>query len=276
MGPTAIGKTAYAINLAKKLGTEIISCDSRQFYQELNIGVARPSEEELQAVPHHFIACRSVTNPFNVYSFEQEALQRIEQLFEHYDTVVAVGGSGLYIDALSKGIALLPDPLPGLREQLKQQLLTEGIESFQKQLQQLDPVYYARVDQQNPIRLQRALEVCITAGRPYSELLEQQRPKRNFVIKKTVLSASPEMLRERINRRVDQMIDMGLEDEVRNVTPFRQFNTLNTVGYKEFFEAWDMGNYNTHNIAETIKTHTWQYAKKQLTWIKRDSLADKV
>lgn len=271
MGPTAIGKTAYAIRLAKELGTEILSCDSRQFYQELNIGVARPSEEELKAAKHHFIACRSVENPFNVYSFEQEALQCLEKLFERHDIVVAVGGSGLYIDALCKGIALLPDPKPGLREQLKQQLQAEGIESFQRALQQLDPAYYAIVDKQNPVRLQRALEVCITSGKPYSELIAQQRPIRNFEIKKTVLTASPEELRKRINQRVDLMIEMGLEEEVRQVMKFRHLNTLNTVGYKEFFEAWDQGNHDTQSIAEAIKTHTWQYAKKQLTWIKRDS-----
>lgn len=271
MGPTAIGKTAYAIRLAKELGTEILSCDSRQFYQELNIGVARPSDEELKAAKHHFIACRSVENPFNVYSFEQEALQCLEKLFERHDIVVAVGGSGLYIDALCKGIALLPDPAPGLRAQLKQQLQEEGIESFQKALQQLDPAYYAIVDKQNPVRLQRALEVCITSGKPYSELIAQQRPIRNFEIKKTVLTTSPEELRKRINRRVDLMIEMGLEEEVRQVMKFRHLNTLNTVGYKEFFEAWDQGNHDTQSIAEAIKTHTWQYAKKQLTWIKRDS-----
>lgn len=271
MGPTAIGKTAYAIRLAKELGTEILSCDSRQFYQELNIGVARPSEEELKAAKHHFIACRSVENPFNVYSFEQEALQCLEKLFERHDIVVAVGGSGLYIDALCKGIALLPDPAPGLRAQLKQQLQEEGIESFQKALQQLDPAYYAIVDKQNPVRLQRALEVCITSGKPYSELIAQQRPIRNFEIKKTVLTTSPEELRKRINRRVDIMMEMGLEEEVRQVMKFRHLNTLNTVGYKEFFEAWDQGNHDTQSITEAIKTHTWQYAKKQLTWIKRDS-----
>ncbi len=271
MGPTAIGKTAYAIRLAKELDTEILSCDSRQFYQELNIGVARPSDEELKAAKHHFIACRSVENPFNVYSFEQEALQCLEKLFERHDIVVAVGGSGLYIDALCKGIALLPDPAPGLRAQLKQQLQEEGIESFQKALQQLDPAYYAIVDKQNPVRLQRALEVCITSGKPYSELIAQQRPIRNFEIKKTVLTTSPEELRKRINRRVDLMIEMGLEEEVRQVMKFRHLNTLNTVGYKEFFEAWDQGNHDTQSITEAIKTHTWQYAKKQLTWIKRDS-----
>ena len=271
MGPTAIGKTAYAIRLAKELGTEILSCDSRQFYQELNIGVARPSEEELKAAKHHFIACRSVENPFNVYSFEQEALQCLEKLFERHDIVVAVGGSGLYIDALCKGIALLPDPKPGLRAQLKQQLQAEGIESFQRALQQLDPAYYAIVDKQNPVRLQRALEVCITSGKPYSELIAQQRPCRNFEIKKTVLTASPEEIRERINQRVDLMIEMGLEEEVRQVMKFRHLNTLNTVGYKEFFEAWDQGNHDTQSITEAIKTHTWQYAKKQLTWIKRDN-----
>lgn len=235
--------------------------------------MARPSQEELNSVPHHFIACRSITNPYNVYSFEQEALQRIEQLFEQHDTLIAVGGSGLYIDALTKGVAILPDPLPGLREQLKQQLETEGIACFQRQLKQLDPKYYERVDLKNPVRLQRALEVCITAGRPYSELLEQKQSARNFETKKTVLTAPNDTLRQRINLRVDQMLEMGLEEEVRQLTPFRHLNTLNTVGYKEFYQAWDNGIFDTTTIANTIKNHTWQYAKKQLTWIKRSTKA---
>lgn len=270
MGPTAIGKTAYAIGLAQQLDTEIISCDSRQFYKELDIGVARPSIEELSAIKHHFIACRSITEPYNVYTYEQEALACLENLFNCHNDIVAVGGSGLYIDTICQGIAILPDPLPGLREKLKQQLEQEGIESFQRQLQVLDAAYYQQVDKQNPIRLQRALEVCITSGKPYSELLRQQHPQRNFLIHKIILTAPPETLRQRINRRVDQMFSMGLESEVAKVSAFRHLNTLNTVGYKEFYEAWDSGSHNNEVIASAIKTHTWQYAKKQITWIKRD------
>lgn len=269
LGPTAVGKTAYAIELALRLGTEIVSCDSRQFYNELDIGVARPSPEELSAATHHFIACRSVKNPYNVFSYQEEALQCLEKLFQRYETVVAVGGSGLYVDALAEGIAILPDPAPGLREQLKQQLKQEGIESFQRQLKILDPDYYLQVDLHNPVRIQRALEVCLTAGKPYSEMLRQQRPKRPFSIEKKVLSASPETLRERINRRVDAMMAAGLPEEARTLLPLRHLTPLNTVGYKEFFDAWDHGNNNLDTIASAIKTHTWQYAKKQLTWLKR-------
>lgn len=274
LGPTAVGKTAYAVALATKLHTEIVSCDSRQFYEELNIGVARPTPTELAAVPHHFIACRSVRNPFNVFTYQEEAIRRLETLFQSHDTVVAVGGSGLYIDALCKGIAILPDPAPELRARLKQQLADEGILSFQQQLRQLDPIYYEQVDHKNPIRLQRALEVCLTTGRPYSEVIRQELPRRDFAIEKVVLAATPERLRERINRRVDEMMTQGLDEEARQLLPLRHLTPLNTVGYKEFFSAWDLGNNRLEDIAADIKTHTWQYAKKQITWLKRNSATD--
>lgn len=269
LGPTAAGKTVQAIEWAKRFDTEIVSCDSRQFYQEMDIGVARPSKAELAEVKHHFIACRSIEDPYNVYSYEQDAIKCIERLFEQHDTVIAVGGSGLYIEAICNGIAWLPDPKPGLRESLKAQFEREGIESFQRQLQQLDPSYYRQVDQQNPIRLQRALEVCLTSGRPYSELIaEQKRQKRPFQIERIVVNHEPEVLRDRINQRVELMLESGLEEEVRRLLPYRHLTPLNTVGYKEFFNAWDLGNNDTRAIAEAIKTHTWQYAKKQLTWLK--------
>lgn len=181
------------------LHSEILSCDSRQFYQELNIGVARPSPEELAAAPHHFIANRSVNNPYNVYQYEMEALSLLETLFRKYDTLVAVGGSGLYVDALSQGIALLPDPAPGLREKLQRQLQQQGIQSFQQQLQQLDPEYYAQVDQQNPVRLQRALEVILTSGQPYSQIIRQSQRPRPFRIVKVGLQCDRDIIKQRIN-----------------------------------------------------------------------------
>ena len=274
LGPTAIGKTAYAIQLATALKTEIVSFDSRQFYQELDIGVARPSADELASANHHFIACRSITDPYNVYSYEQEALATLQRLFESHADVVAVGGSGLYADAICHGIAVLPDPLPGLREELQKRLQQEGIESLQHQLKVLDPTYYAKVDLHNPMRIQRALEVCLTSGRPYSQLLQQAPAQRTFNIKMIQLHGDPCTLRERINRRVDQMIDDGLAEEALRLLPFRGLQPLNTVGYKEFYTAWDQGIDDIELIAANIKTHTWQYAKKQITWLKKSRRDD--
>lgn len=264
VGPTAIGKTAFSIELARHLQTEILSCDSRQFYRELDIGVARPSKEELDAARHHFIANRSVTEPYNVYAYEQEALALLEALFERHDIAVAVGGSGLYVDALCQGIAILPDPAPGLRERLQ----NESLESKQKQLQELDPEYYERVDRQNPVRLQRALEVILTSGRPYSEIVRQSTRPRPFRIVKVGLTDEREVIRERINHRTDVMIGQGLVDEVQGVMSYRHLNTLNTVGYKEIFSYLDGTSSLDASVAD-IKTHTWQYAKKQLTWLNR-------
>lgn len=268
MGPTAVGKTALAIDVAQALGTEIISCDSRQFYQELNIGVARPSDEELAAARHHFIACRSVQSPFNAWQYEQEALNLLNQLFERNDTMVAVGGSGLYVDALCNGIALLPDPSPELRQQLTRQIQEEGLEPLQKQLEALDPEYYAVVDRHNPARLQRALETIITAGRPYSEIIQQSLAPRSFNIVKVALNCDRNLLKDRIYKRVDIMMEEGLLDEVKSVLPQRNINTLNTVGYKELFAHLD-GDITLAEAIQQIKNHTWQYAKKQLTWLRR-------
>ncbi|MBR1517487.1 MAG: tRNA (adenosine(37)-N6)-dimethylallyltransferase MiaA [Bacteroidales bacterium] len=271
-GPTASGKTCRAIQLAQQYHTEIVSCDSRQFYVELNIGVARPSPAELDAVPHHFIACRSVSNPYNVFDFESDAISLLNGLFKRYDVVVAVGGSGLYIEALCKGIAVLPDPPAALRASLQERLAVEGIASLQEQLRQLDPDYYDRVDRCNPARLQRALEVCLTAGRPYSELLKQQElKKRPFEIDVEVVCREPGELRSRIDARVEQMVADGLCDEVQSVWNLRHFNTLNTVGYREFFAYGSMKDAMSHldEIVGSIKLNTWHYAKKQMTWCRK-------
>ena len=264
-GPTAVGKTAYAVRLASELHTEIVSCDSRQFYREMRIGVARPTDEELAAAKHHFIACRSVTEPYNIYDYEQDAMAVIGHLFETHDTVVAVGGSGLYIDALRSKPAVLPSPSDELRSRLQQM----PIEEKRSQLRLLDPEYYGRVDLRNPVRLQRALEVCLTAGRPYSAILaEQQSVRRPFDIEVRVLQMEPAVLRDRIDRRVDQMMADGLLEEVRSLVSYRQLNTLNTVGYRELFPVIE-GNGTLEDAVAMIKLNTWHYARKQLTWCRR-------
>lgn len=277
VGPTASGKTTRAIELAKEYGTEIVSCDSRQFYSELNIGVARPSKEELDAAQHHFIACRSATEPYNVFTYEQEALSCLNKLFESHDIVVAVGGSGLYIDALCNGVAVLPDPSPELRKELQDKLRNEGVESLRSMLKVLDPEYYNQVDLANGVRIQRALEVCLTAGKPYSQMIQQPRDTRPFEIEKVLITRERDELRSRINQRVDIMMAQGLEEEARQLFPLRHLNTLNTVGYKEFFAVWGKGDNNPlllsksmrEEVAEAIKLNTWHYAKKQITWFNK-------
>ena len=267
-GPTAVGKTAHAIELAQKYGTEIVSCDSRQFYRELNIGVARPSLDELNAVPHHFIACRSVEQPYNVYDYEHDAMMVVNTLFQSHDVVIAVGGSGLYIDSLVNGINYMPDPAPGLRERLTNDIAEGKLPEMLDKLRELDPEYYAVVDHSNPIRIQRALEVILTSGKTYTSFISKPLKNRDFDIKTIVLERSREELRDRINRRVDQMIDDGLLEEAKSLIHLRKLNTLNTVGYKEVFDHID-GKCSFPEAIVEIKNHTWQYARKQLNWLKR-------
>ena len=262
-GPTAVGKTAHAVQLAQQLGTEIISCDSRQFYSELHIGVARPTDDELTAVPHHFIACRSVTNPYNIFDYQQDAINLTMRLFESHDTVIAVGGSGLYIDALLHGVSRMPDPTPELRSSLQQM----PIEEKRALLLKLDPDYYATVDLRNPVRLQRALEVCITSGRPYSSF-HTKHETRPFDTELQVLTLPPDVLRQRIDRRVEMMMQEGLLDEVRGLTAYRDLPTLRTVGYRELFPVVD-GIARLDEAVADIKLNTWHYARKQMTWLRR-------
>lgn len=275
IGPTAAGKTAYAIRLASSLHTEVVSCDSRQFYQELRIGVARPSVEELAAVPHHFIACRSILEPYNVSDYERDALHVLEQLFRHSDEVVAVGGSGLYVDALCNGISSMPTPSDELRCQLKEQFHTEGTAAMFAKLIQIDPAYAARVDARNPVRIQRALEVSLTVGKPYSEVLAASRPApRPFAVRYHRVDLPSDELRRRIDSRVDAMLREGLEAEARALEPLwhsQHPQPLNTVGYKEFYEPLPDGSNPSapHSIAEWIKLNTWHYARKQRTWFKK-------
>ena len=268
VGPTAVGKTATAIEIARQLDTEILSCDSRQFYKELNIGVARPTPEELAAAKHHFIACRSVSNPYNVFDYEQDALTLLNQLFKSKDNVIAVGGSGLYVDALCQGINVMPDPPAELRAELSGKIADGRLSELLEELERLDPAYYAAVDRKNPIRIQRALEVIRTSGRPYSELISKELPQRPFQIVKIALDCDRDELKSRIYNRVDKMMEQGLVAEARSLLPFRNLNTLNTVGYKELFGYFD-GTKTKEEAVTEIKNHTWQYAKKQLTWLKR-------
>lgn len=266
-GPTAVGKTACAVRLAQELDTEIISCDSRQFYREMRIGVARPSDEELAAARHHFVACRPVTEPYNIYDYREDALRVIRSLFERHDAVVAVGGSGLYIDALLHPVSPMPDPTPDLRLQLQQMPLEEK----RARLQRLDPDYYARVDLRNPVRLQRALEVCLMTGRPYSQVVAERsmcQVEGEWESEVRVMEMDRAELRSRIDRRVDCMMQQGLLDEVCSLLPFRHLNTLNTVGYRELFPVID-GSATLGDAVAAIKLNTWHYARKQMTWIRR-------
>ena len=266
-GPTAVGKTALAIQWAKRYGTEIVSADSRQFYRELNIGVARPSDADLAAVPHHFIACKSVEEYYSVSRYEEEALALLEQLFAHYDTVIMAGGSGLYVNAVCNGIDELPDPSPALRQELKDLLQEKGIGYLQERLKELDPVFYEKIDLQNSVRLRRALEVCLTTGKPYSSLRTNPRKQRPFIIERYVLDRPKEELYHRINLRVDLMMQSGLLDEAKALYPHRALNALQTVGYRELFDYFD-GKISLEQAVTDIKTHTRRYAKRQLTWLR--------
>lgn len=268
VGPTAIGKTATAVRMAQQMHTEIISCDSRQFYNEMNIGVARPSPDELEAAKHHFIACRSISNPYNVYDFEHDALALLDSLFVNHDTVIAVGGSGLYIEALCKGINLMPDPSPELRNELSSRIANGQLDLLINELKRLDPDYYNVVDLKNPIRIQRALEVIYTSGLPYSQLIGKPLPERPFEIEKIGLRCQRDTLRQRIYSRVEIMMTQGLLQEAESLIPYRHLNTLNTVGYKELFSYFD-GKCTLQQAVTDIKNHTWQYAKKQISWFAR-------
>lgn len=268
LGPTAVGKTAYAIELAQSLNTEIISADSRQIFKELNIGAARPSEEELSAVKHHFIASVSIHDEYSAGRFEREALLKIKELFEHRDTVVCCGGSMMYVDALINGFDDLPSDRT-VRERWSSTLESEGIEFLQSELQKLDPEYYTQVDLNNPHRLIRALEVCTVSGKPYSTQRNASAKERNFIVEKRGLNMEREQLYARIDSRVLRMMERGLLDEVRELYPHKNLQALNTVGYKELFDYLE-GKFTLDEAVAKIQQHTRNFAKRQLTWWRRD------
>jgi len=271
LGPTAIGKTALSIKLARHFNTEIISSDSRQLFKEMKIGTAVPSTEELNSVKHHFIGNLSISDYYNVSKFEKEALHKLDDIFLKNNLAIMVGGSGLYIDAVCKGIDDLPDPDKKLRHEINEIFKSSGIEALQKKLKELDPEYYLIVDLKNPKRLMRAIEVCLQTGKTYTSLRKNKTGKRDFNIIKIGLNCEREKLFDRINLRVDKMINEGLLDEVKELYKHKNLNSLNTVGYKEIFDFLD-NKTSFEQAIENIKTNTRRYAKRQLTWFKRDEV----
>lgn len=268
-GPTAIGKTSLAIKTAKFFNTEIVSADSRQIYRELSIGTAVPSADELAEIKHHFIHSHSIQENYNASRYESEAIELLEYLFQFHDTIVMTGGSMLYIDAVCKGIDTMPDVDPELRANLKKRLKQEGIGSLRLQLKKLDPEYYSGVDLKNPARIVHALEICLMTGKPYSSFRTSPQKERPFSIVKIGLDCDRAELYERINQRVDKMVEAGLEKEAKRVFPMKNLNALNTVGYREFF-AYFTGEISKEKAVELIKRNTRRYARKQLTWFRKD------
>ena len=269
IGPTAVGKTSLTLQLARSLGTEIISADSRQFYKEMRIGTARPSEADLKLVPHHFIGHLSIQDEYNVSRFEEDVLNLLPGLFQYHECAIMTGGSGLYINAVCHGIDDLPDPEDSLHEELKRLYTQEGIGALRAQLKILDPEYYKQVDLANPNRLLRALEVCIATGKTYSSLRKNVRKERDFRILKIGLWRERDKLNQCIDQRVETMVEAGLLSEVEQLLPFRHLNALNTVGYKELFPYFD-GIISLDAAIENIKTHSRRYAKRQMTWFRKD------
>lgn len=270
VGPTGSGKTALAVELARHYSAPIISTDSRQVYRGMAIGTAQPTKEELSAATHYFIACREPEEEYNCGRYEVDALELLDKLFKECDYVVAVGGSGLYVQALCSGMDRLPEADERLRAELKQRLANEGLSSLVDELRKLDPSYAEQVDIQNPARVMRALEVCLTTGRPYSEQRLGVEAERSFNIIKVGTDMPRDVLYERIDRRVDMMVAEGLVDEVRALLPKRELNALQTVGYRELFDYFD-GVCTLEEAIELIKRNSRRYAKRQLTWFRRDS-----
>lgn len=268
IGPTAIGKTAMAIELARYLKCEILSADSRQFFKEMNIGTAVPSEEELAAAPHHFIQNISVFDEYNVGDFERDAINKLDELYTQNDFAVLVGGSGLYIDAVLKGFDDFPDVDPAVRQEIINNYEENGIVWLQQELEKRDPVHYANVAKENPQRMMRALEVCISSGKPYSSFLNIKKNSRRFTPIVIGLDAEREVMYDRINRRVDIMVNNGLIEEAKALYPHKKLNALQTVGYRELFSYFD-GDFTKEFAIEEIKKNTRRFAKRQMTWFKR-------
>ena len=270
VGPTAIGKTSLSILIASYFNTEIISCDSRQFYKEMTIGTAVPEKVELAVVPHHFIQNRSVFEDYNVGAYERDALNVLDTLFKKHNTVVMVGGSGLYVKAVLEGLDDFPKIDPSIRLELKHVLETEGIIPLQDQLKKLDVTTYNTIDIENPQRVIRALEICIGSNLPYSSYTGKLKKKRKFNSIVIGLNGEREKIYERINRRVDLMVEKGLLDEAKKLYPNKELNALQTVGYKELFSFFEEKVTKDEAIQE-IKKNTRRFAKRQLTWFNKDA-----
>ena len=268
-GPTAIGKTAMAIAIAKHFKCEILSADSRQFFKEMTIGTAVPSQEELAAAPHHFIHNKSIYDTYTVGDFEREAIQLLDEIYINNDFAVLAGGSGLYIDAVLKGFDDFPDIDDSVRVKLVAGYEKGGIAYLQNELKKRDPVHYNNVAKENPQRLMRALEVCIGSGKPYSSFLNLKKSSRNVIPIIIGLEAERDVMYNRINQRVDIMVNEGLIEEAKNLYPFKKLNALQTVGYREFFAYFD-DEYPLNTVIEEIKKNTRRFAKRQMTWFKRN------
>ena len=270
VGPTAIGKTRMAIALAQHFGTEIISCDSRQFFKELSIGTAVPSPDELAQAKHHFIQHKSIFEPYSVGDFERDAISLLNTLFRTHDVVVMVGGSGLYANAVLSGLDDFPETDEQIRKELNAQYKAEGIVFLQQKLKALDPVQYEKIDTNNPQRMIRALEVCMVAGKPYSSFLNKKETVRDFESIQVGLTAGREVLYNRIDERVEQMLEAGLLIEAQDMFWHKELNALQTVGYKELFAFFE-GKTSFGFAIEEIKKNTRRFAKRQFTWFHKDS-----
>ena len=268
-GPTAVGKTTLCMDIAKHFGIPIINADSRQIYRELKIGTARPTDEQTQAVRHYFVGSLGLDDYYSASLFEQQVLQLLDQLFQTSDYALLTGGSMMYIDAVCDGIDDIPTIDDETRRLMKQRLADEGLEALCEELRRLDPEYYEIVDRQNPRRVVHALEICTMTGKTYTSFRRRERRQRPFSIVKIALNRPREELYERINCRVDQMMSDGLLEEARALYPRRELNALNTVGYKELFDYLD-GRWPLEEAVERIKGNTRRYARKQLTWYKKD------
>lgn len=269
-GPTAVGKTAVAIELARALGTEIINADSRQVYHELNIGVAKPSEQELALAQHHLVGTHAITELYGAGDFEKEALEVIKEIFARHSTAIVCGGTGMYLKAFCEGLDELPAADETYRKYLHEQFTAKGIGFLQEELRTKDASALERIDIENPQRLMRALEVIQATGKPYAHSLTGKKAQRPFNIVKIGLNMDRELLYQRINQRVDQMMQAGLLDEARELYPHRHHNALKTVGYNELFTYFD-GSFSLEEAVEKIKQHTRNYAKRQLTWFRADT-----
>ncbi len=266
-GPTAVGKTRLAIELAHHYKSEIISCDSRQFYREMNIGTAKPTADELQKVPHHFINTKSITELYGSGHFAEDAIKLTEELYKKHDVLFMVGGSGLYIEAVLNGLDELVNVPEELRQHLNETYRIKGLSWLQEEVRKKDPVFYETADINNPQRLIRALEIIEHSGRPFSEFRKKSTAQRNFIPIKVMINAPRDVLYERINKRVDKMMEAGLLSEVKGLIKFKESNALKTVGYNELFDYID-GKCELSAAVEKIKQHTRNYAKRQITWFK--------
>ena len=267
-GPTSVGKTKFSIELAKKFKTEILSCDSRQFYNEIPIGTGVPSKEELSEIRHHFIQHKSIKDTYTVGDFEKEIIYRMDKLFKNYKTLIMVGGSGMYADAVMFGLDKFPEVSKEIRNQINHFYEAHGLKSLQNLLFQKDPKYFDVVDKNNPIRLIRALEVSISSGRPYSSFLGKSTKKRDFISKMIILECPREKLYRKINKRVDLMLDRGLKEEAFKLIKYKSLTPLKTIGYKELFKFFE-GKLSSDTAISEIKKNTRRFAKKQITWFKK-------